>query len=134
MTNVSSNSVLQFVDLVVLRCIIESIRSGAPLPTARALGPPGHLLGQWLTRHQVDASYASSTDYKRRVEQAITRLRSVGLLVPQGRYTPTERGLTFFEDTPEVGVRWQDWPLTVPIRDGKLDFDGATYAPALWSL
>ena len=133
MKNISANSVLQFVDLVVLRCIIEVVRTSAPAPTARALGPPGHLLGQWLTRNHVDAIYASSTDYKRRVEQAITRLRSVGLIVPQGRYTPTEHGLTFIEDTPEVGVRWQDWPLMVPIRDGKLDFDGATYAPALWS-
>ncbi len=129
---------LRWLDIVVLSIIIEFRRThNGSSPGSESLislegdGSDG-LIYQWVKAHQPNRLYTGLLHFKnRRISgEAINSLRAAGLLTVIAPYIPTQASDDLFD---AIGRDWRDWPLSIPIRDGELDFTCMEPIPELAS-
>lgn len=84
---------------------------------------------QWLKKNSVPANYAVAFSHSdRHIRETCTKLKDLGLISDIGHHSgwcATEKASALFAS---FDPDWREWPLAIPVRNGKLVMDEAKYA------
>lgn len=114
-----------FQDLVILWVISNSASSMTHRMTIAAAN-------QWMRSNGVTENYSLPLSSGRRGwARSVRLLLRLGLLRhidPRGGYIETDGCSEVFG---RIGMRWREWPLSMPILDDEIQYDKAVFAPNL---
>lgn len=118
---------LTWLDIFVLRVIIVATDdSGTPPKQKELYDIGGGLINKSLNEQGIDRILAKRLSGNNQLDTIIATLRELGFIDLHGGYAPTEKGRLFLKG---IHPNYWLWPLTVPIKNGTLLMDKATYLP-----